>query len=105
MVSLTTPKRPSSAKKNRSFTTYGFLKPAHAKYSVPVKVKAYRYERGKWVCRRTFSAKAYDYHGYTKYVAKVKLPYTGKWKLRANAPSDAQHYSTWTAYTKYFRVR
>jgi len=103
-VSLTTPRRPSSAKRNRTFTTYGYLSPRHTQYTYPVKVIAYRYQSGRWVARKTFKAKAYNDTRGTKYVAKVSLPYTGKWKLRANAPSDSLHYSTWTAYTRYFRV-
>ncbi len=81
---------------------YGFLKPRH--YGYPVRVQAYRYERqrnGKylWKLRYTFSAKASNYSSYTKYTAKVKLAYAGKWKFRAYH-ADAGHAPTYSAYSR-----
>jgi len=109
-VYLSTPKRPSSARKNRTFSTYGYLKPRHSVHSAtsssPVRVIAYRYEGKRWVAKRTFYAKISTVSSSTsKYVASVKLPYTGTWKVRACAPTDTKHYSTWSSYSSSFSVR
>ena len=61
-VYLSTPKRPSSARKNRSFTTYGYIKPLHSSVSSyssrsPVRVYAYRWNGKTYVLRKTFYTK------------------------------------------------
>jgi len=104
-VSLSAPSRPSSAVKNRAFTVTGALKPRHTAGSYPVKVQCFRYASGKWVLKKTVSAKASNLSTYTRYTAKVSLPYTGKWKLRAVAPADTKHASTTSAYTTVFSAR
>jgi len=110
-VSLTKPSRPSSARKNRTFYVYGYVKPKHparSTYSTasPVRVRAYRYSSGKWVYKKTFYAKISTVSSTTsKYVVAAKLPYTGSWKLRAVAPTDSLHYETWSAYTTSFKVK
>ena len=110
-VYVSTPKRPSPAHKNRTFTTYGYLKPLHSSVSSyssrsPVRVNAYRWDGKTYVLRKTFYTKLSRTSSTTsKYVARVKLPYTGKWKLQAYAPTDSKHYATWSSYTSYFSVK
>lgn len=95
-VYLTKPYAPTSARKGAPFTSYGYLKPRHSTYT---KIQAYRYQSGKWVLRKTFSAKdANSSTGTSKYSAGVSLGYTGSWRLRAYQPADTYHAATYTSY-------
>lgn len=110
-VALSRPTRPKSARKKVTFYVKGTIKPVHPSRrtyskSSAVKVRAYRYSNGKWVYKRTFYTKISKVSSTTsKYVAAVKLPYTGKWRLKAYAPTDSKHYATWSSMTTTFRVR
>jgi len=98
-VYLTTPVAPSKLSRTKYYNIYGYLKPRHS--GTPVKLYAYRYEKVKgrwtWRLRLTASARAYNYSSYSKYIAKVRLPYAGKWRIRAYH-SDASHYPTYSGY-------
>lgn len=97
-VSLTRPTAPKSIARNRAFTSYGYLKPRHKAGTYPVKIKAYRYQGGKWVLRKTVSAKASNYSSYTKYTKRFSLPYAGKWRVRAYHATDSLNASTNSTY-------
>lgn len=99
------PTRPSSAYRNRTFTVRASLNPRHTAGSYPVKILCYRYESGKWVYRKGFWAKAYNYSSYSRVYARVKLPYKGYWKMRAYAPADSRHAREFGNYTSYFKVK
>ena len=86
----------------RSYTLRGSLKPQHAAGST-VRIKAYRYSSGKYRYKKTYYAKAYNYDGYSKYSIKIKLPRTGKWRLKAYHPADSLNAETSSAY-RYVRV-
>lgn len=95
---LSTPSGPKSIVRNRRFTSVGYLKPRHSAGGYPVKLQAFRYQSGKWVLRKTFSAKASNYSTYTKYSASVYLPYAGKWKIRANHAACSKNAATLSYY-------
>ena len=96
-VYLTTPTGPSYTYLGRTFTSVSYLKPKHATGTYPVKIMCYRYEAGKWVYRKYFMAKASNPTGSTttKCSAAVKLPYRGKWRIRAYHV-DAMHAATYS---------
>jgi hypothetical protein len=100
-VSVSTPKAPTSARRNKSFTVTGTIKPAHTKGSSKV-VRIYKYKKvgKKWVSKGYVKAKL---SSTTKYKVKVKLTSKGTWRLRAYAPKDSKHAATWSA--KYDTVR
>lgn len=82
-------------------TTYkarGYLKPRHTAGTYPVKIAAYRYSSGKYRYVKTYSAKAFDYSSYTKYVKSIKLPAKGKWRLRAVYPASATNATTYSSW-------
>ena len=89
--------------RGRTYRATGSLKPRHTAGTRPVKVYAYRYVRGKYRYYKAFSATASNVSTYTKYTAKVKLPYRGKWRLRA-VHSDTPHLTSYSAY-RYVTVR
>jgi beta propeller repeat protein len=95
-ATLTTPVVPK-AKRNVSFTMYGFVKPQHPGYT---RLYVQRFSR-RWKAYKTYSAKNANYSSYTKYSLRLKLPYSGKWRVRSYH-SDAGHqagYSLWKTFT------
>jgi hypothetical protein len=114
-VYLTKTVAPSSVRRYRRFTAYGYLKPRHPRGSRPVILECYLYQRQRdggyeWVLVKTTSARAYDYRPnrrrawYTKYRTTLSLPARGKWRIRAYHPADATYGPTYTDY-RYITVR
>lgn len=97
-ASLAAPSTRSTMSRRLSYAVYGYMKPLHRGTSA-VRIYRYRIVHGKPVLYGTY-VKAYAayYRGYTKYTATVRLPYTGKWQLRARAPADSGHADTWSGY-------
>lgn len=102
-VSVTTPSAPSTAYRNRYFTSTGYLKPRHTAGTYPVLIKAYLKANGKWVLKKTIKAKASNYGSYSKYTARYYLPTRGSWKLVATHDSSA-HYPSASG-NRYLTVR
>jgi hypothetical protein len=96
----TTGSSSTSLKYGSTYVVNGYLKPKHASGSTQVKVKAYRYERGKWVYKKTYTATASNYSTYSRYNAKIKLPSKGTWRVRAYHAADAANASTYSSYRK-----
>ena len=90
---LTQPVTPDTVRKNTAFPTYGFLEPLHSG-STPLYF--YHYEGGRYKLYERPAAKnaAYD-KTTTKYTLQYKLPYAGKWMVKARH-SDASHAPTWS---------
>jgi len=100
-----TPVAPSTMYHTRSYTVYAYLKPRHTAGSYPVRIYKYRYVSGSWRSYGYVKAKASNYSSYTKCSVSVKLPYTGKWKVRAYAPADSGHSATWSSGYDYVTVK
>ncbi|MBI5232603.1 MAG: hypothetical protein HY876_10625 [Coriobacteriales bacterium] len=93
-----------SSRSGRSLTASGYLKPKHtadSSGSTPVKIMCYR----SGVLKYTKYAKVYNYSTYSKYSARMTLPYSGSWKIRAYAPGDSGHTYTYSSYTSSFTVK
>jgi hypothetical protein len=101
---LSIPRTPSTMSHSRHCTIYGYLKPRHTAGSYPVRIYKYKLVSGHWKSYGYESAKASNYSSYTKYSHSIKLPYRGRWRLRAYAPADALHLGTWSGYS-YVTVR
>ena len=91
------PVAPATMYTTRTYWVYGFMKPRHTAAGYPVRIYRWRYEGGAWKAYGYVPAKAYDYSTYTKYLASVRLPYKGYWRLRAYAPADAWHAAAWSS--------
>lgn len=100
-----TPIAPSTMSRYASYTVYGYLKPRHASGSYPVRIYKYRYVGGEWKAYGYVKAKASNYSSYTKYSVRVKLTAKGRWRLRAYAPADTSHASTWSRGYDYVTVK
>lgn len=100
-----TPIAPLTMRAGRAATIYGYLKPRHASGSYPVRIYRYRDVGGKWKSYGYVKAKASAYSRYTKYTAKVKLPYRGRWRLRAYHPTDSGHAASWSSGFDYVTVK
>jgi hypothetical protein len=90
---LTQPVTPDTVRKNTAFTTYGYLEPLHSGYTP---LYFYHYEGGRYKLYEHPNAKnaVYD-ENTTKYTLRYKLPYAGKWMVKARH-SDSSHASTWS---------
>ncbi len=97
------PVAPTYARRNVAFTTYGYLKPRHTAGSACVRIYKYRYVSGRWRAYGYVNAKASNYSSYSKYAVSMRLPYAGRWRLRAYH-GDSGHAATWSGY-KYVTVR
>ena len=104
-VSLSAPSAPASARRLRAFSSSGYLKPYHAAAAVSqVTIQCYRYERQrngryKWILRRNVATRALRYSSATtKYAGSVRLPYAGRWAIRAYHRTDTLNAATTTAF-------
>jgi hypothetical protein len=101
-----TPIAPKTMRRTRSYTVYGYFKPRHKSGTHPVLI--YRYRKtasGRWKEYGYVKAKASNFRSYTKYSRKIRLPYAGKWRLRAYAPADSTHEAKWSKSYDYVRVK
>jgi cell wall-associated NlpC family hydrolase len=104
-VWLTSPTAPTTMYETRYYTAYGYLKPRHTAGSYPVRIYEDRYVNGAWKSYGYVKARAYDNWSYTKYAVSLKLPDSGRWRLRAYAPGDKEHVSTWSTPSKSITVK
>jgi hypothetical protein len=96
---------PTKISHRASFKSYGYLKPRHGAGSYPVKIYVERLVKNQWKSYGFAYAKASNVSSYTKYAATVRLPQSGRWRLRAYAPADAQHAATWASTYTYVTVK
>ena len=94
-MSVSSPRSASLVRHGRAFSAHGYLRPLRWGYT---KIQAYRYERGRWVLRRTVNAKNAKYATYTRYTTSLSLPYAGRWRIRAFAPGNAYWSASYSAY-------
>jgi len=99
------PHAPRTMSHSRYYTIYGYLKPRHASGSYPVRIYKWRLVSGHWKSYGYTRAKATDFYSYTKYSRSIRLPYHGKWKVRAYAPADSGHIAAWSSGSDYVTVR
>jgi hypothetical protein len=76
------PLTPSSVTHSRSFTTYGYVV-RHATGTSPVTLQFYRYQSGRWVLRKSTTARVSDLSTFSKYSRSTSVPSAGKWRVRA----------------------
>lgn len=89
---VTLPSAPESAMVGKPFKSIGYLGPQHIAGTKPVRI--YLFERsaaGEWEYQFWTQAKVENFDTYSKYVANVKVPRPGQWRLQAVAPADAEH--------------
>lgn len=97
------PTSPDTVRANVAFTSAGYLKPRHAAGTKPVKLTCYRLENGTWKARKTVYAAVTDFASYSKYSARLSLPYSGKWRIMASVTGDGLHLAT-NSYSRYLTV-
>jgi hypothetical protein len=79
-----TPSTPATVKHRVAFTTLGCIV-KHRAGTSPVTLRFYRFEHGRWVLRKSTTAKASGIagFGFSKYSDSTSLPLTGRWRVRA----------------------
>jgi len=103
-VYLTTPIAPAVISRLHYYTIYGYLRPRHPARSYSVRIYRWRYVSGRWKGYGYVSARASDYLSYTRYSRSMRLPYAGRWRLRAYH-ADAGHVATWSSHYDYVKVK
>ena len=73
------------------FSVSGTLSPQHPAGAHSVELLLSRWGGSGWVLRRTVLTTNRDYAGVTRWAATFALARTGRWKLVASAPADADH--------------
>lgn len=91
-----TPIAPSYVSRARYYTVYGYLKPAHAAGTSSVRVYRWRWNGASWVSYGFSNAKVSSYYSLSKYVATLRFPYAGRWRVRAYH-ADAAHAASWSS--------
>jgi hypothetical protein len=104
-VRLSRPHASALASKKGNVKVWGTLKPRHAKGTRPVRIYRWKRVGGSWKAYGYVRAKVANYKTYSKYARTVHLPSKGRWKLRAFAPADGAHASTWSTKSDYVRAR
>jgi hypothetical protein len=99
-----TPVAPSRVSHTRYYTVWGYLEPRHASGTYPVRVYKERYVSGAWKSCGYESARVSNYSSFSRYSHAIRLPYHGKWRLRAYAPADAAHAAAWSSGYDYVTV-
>lgn len=104
---LTTPVAASTVRHGSGFSIYGYIQPQRD--DSRVQLKAYRYERGTWVLRKTYSTRAVPaskYNGIarSKFSARISLPYAGRWRIRAYRAADDSNAANYSGY-RYMTAR
>lgn len=102
---LQAPLAPSSVTRFRAFTASGLLKPRHPAGACSVFVVLYRRRDAGWQRWGRVPAYLSDRGKYMRYVALVRLPRAGEWRLRAYAAPDADHAASWSAASSQVVVR
>lgn len=106
LPALGVPNAPTTMYRTRTYSVWGSLSPKHLAGTYPVRV--YKWRRtasGVWKSYGYVLAKATDYNGATRYSCSVRLPYAGRWRLRAYATPDTYHVATWSAADRTVTVR
>jgi 5-hydroxyisourate hydrolase-like protein (transthyretin family) len=99
------PVAPSTARRGRSFTVYGYVAPRHASGTYLVTLQFFiRNSSGVYVYHHSVKARRYYYSATkTKYKATVSLPHSGRWRVWAYH-SDSAHGPSYSGYD-YIMVR
>ena len=96
-----TPSTPSTVKHGASFTTFGCIA-HHAPGTSPVTLQFYQLQHGRWVLRKSTTAKASGIAGFSfsKYSDTTSLASAGQWRVRAQHKSGSHfQYSGYRTFT------
>ncbi len=89
--SLSVPRARKRVAMGRRFTVSGTLSPQHPAGAHSVVLSAYRWNGRVWALRRTLLTTNRDAGDTTRWAVTCALGKTGRWKLVAVAPADADH--------------
>ncbi len=97
-VFLSAPYLPTTLVRGQGVAVYGAIMPRHTSGTAPVVIQRWRWNGSSWALMGTTLARVSDVSTYSKYSANIGFPYAGTWRLRAIAPTDADHIYTESAY-------
>lgn len=94
------PHLPSSVTHGKSYRVWGTFKPAHTLGKRVVRVYRYRLVHGRWRSYGYVYANQVPVEGssyFAEYAGSIRLPYRGRWRVRA-LHSDSTHAKSWSPY-------
>ena len=94
---LSTPRAQKRVAAGDRFTVSGTLSPKHPAGVSSVELRLSRWNGSVWVLRRQVLTTNRDFGEVTRYAATFALGKTGRWKIVAHAPADAEHAAVSTA--------
>jgi Tol biopolymer transport system component len=101
-ATLSTPKLSTTRPRHRIYFSVSGTVTRHTGAKAKVQLEFKR--RVGTVYRRYKTYTVYTAVGATSYKLRVRLPYTGKWLVRAYHPADSAHLRSWSS-IRYFTVR
>jgi hypothetical protein len=99
-----TPIAPAKAKVGKSFAVRGTLKSRHKVGSKPVRIYLWHFERGRWKAYGYKNATCANRATYSKYSMSLRLPKSGRWRMRAYH-ADSGHAASWSKRCDYVKVK
>jgi hypothetical protein len=94
-----TPSTPPTVKHGKSFATYGYVS-RKSTTTKSISLQFYRSEHGRWVLRKTVTARVTNFLTFSKYSVSTSVPYTGKWRVRArNKVGSVYKNGAWRNFT------
>ena len=103
-VKLGHPVAPSTVKKKKSFTVYGSLTPKATAGSKTVKIKCYVKKSGKWVLKKTVTAKNANKGSASQYKASTRCRARARGSSSPRAAATSKYAAT-TSSPEYLKVK
>jgi hypothetical protein len=101
---LGAPQAPARVRAGARFTVSGTLAPRHPAGASSVEIRCSLKVGSAWTLARTVPATNTDAGDATRYAARFSLAKSGRWRLSAYAPADADHAAV-TSAPAYVTVR
>jgi hypothetical protein len=105
IAKVSNPVAPTTMYRRSSRTVHGYLWPRHTSGTSAVRIYRYRLVHGKWKAYGYVTAKVKNSSSYSKYSVAMRLPYAGKWRLRAYAPAAGGIGAAWSGGYDYVTVK
>jgi len=91
-----TPVAPDVVVRGASFTVRSSVRPVHGTGTYPVSLHYWHWENGHWASYGSVKGRSTALAKYSRVEAKMKLPLTGRWRIRAYHGTDSDNSAAWS---------
>jgi len=102
---VSTPAVPDVVVRGATFNVRSSVRPVHASGTYPLRFNYWRWESGGWKGYGYVTGKATAKTTYSQVDASLKLPSTGKWRVRAYHEGDSSTAAAWSPGYDYVTVK